>query len=52
MLNAIRAEFESARPGVDCLNCRIRRAGDDPDDDFFYRKLAKPAPPTTPALPR
>jgi radical SAM protein with 4Fe4S-binding SPASM domain len=44
-VNVIRAEFESVRPGVDCLNCRIRRADDDPGDDFFYRKLAKPAPP-------
>ncbi len=39
-LNAIRREFETNRPGVDCLNCRIRRGEDDPGDDFFYEKLA------------
>ncbi|HEV2722020.1 MAG TPA: SPASM domain-containing protein, partial [Thermoanaerobaculia bacterium] len=44
-LAALRKEFEEAQAGVDCLNCTIRRkAIDDPDDDFFYRKLAKPAP--------
>jgi hypothetical protein len=26
----------------DCLNCVIRRGAGDPDDDFFYRKVAKP----------
>ena len=42
-LVALRREFEEKQAGVDCLNCTIRRtATDDPDDDFFYRKLAKP----------
>jgi radical SAM protein with 4Fe4S-binding SPASM domain len=40
---ALRREFEDSRPGLDCLHCRIRRDRDgDPDDDFFYRKVAKP----------
>lgn len=39
-LTAIRQEFERAQPGVDCLHCTIRRAEEDRDDDFFYRKLA------------
>jgi radical SAM protein with 4Fe4S-binding SPASM domain len=46
-LGAIRDEFRQQQPGVDCLNCTIRRAENDPDDDFFYRKLAKAAPPAT-----
>lgn len=41
-MTAMRAEFENVRPGVDCLHCTIRRADDDRDDDFFYRKLAAP----------
>jgi len=42
---ALRREFEEMRPGMDCLHCRIRRDFDaDPDDDFFYRKVAKPLP--------
>jgi radical SAM protein with 4Fe4S-binding SPASM domain len=43
-LAALRDEFVRTKAGVDCLNCTIRMAGDDPDDDFFYRKLAKPLP--------
>ncbi len=44
-LAALRKEFEEEQAGVDCLNCTIRRnAADDPDDDFFFQKLAKPAP--------
>jgi radical SAM protein with 4Fe4S-binding SPASM domain len=44
---ALRREFEEMRPGMDCLHCRIRRDFDaDPDDDFFYRKVAKPLPGT------
>jgi radical SAM protein with 4Fe4S-binding SPASM domain len=43
-LAALRREFTELQPGVDCLNCTIRRRGaDDPYDDFFFRKLAKPA---------
>jgi radical SAM protein with 4Fe4S-binding SPASM domain len=42
-LNALRDEFERVQPGLDCLNCTIRRSPSDPDDDFFYRKLATPA---------
>jgi radical SAM protein with 4Fe4S-binding SPASM domain len=42
-LNALRDEFERAQPGLDCLNCTIRRSPNDPDDDFFYRKLAAAA---------
>jgi hypothetical protein len=42
-LSALRNEFERAQPGLDCLNCTIRRSPNDPDDDFFYRKLAAPA---------
>ena len=38
----LRKEFEAFQPGLDCLNCVIRRAENDPDDDFFYRKLAEP----------
>jgi radical SAM protein with 4Fe4S-binding SPASM domain len=42
-LAALRAEFEEVRPGLDCLHCRVRRDGaGGPDDDFFYRKIAKP----------
>jgi radical SAM protein with 4Fe4S-binding SPASM domain len=42
-LQALRREFGADWPGVDCLHCRIRRGRDtDPDDDFFYRKVAKP----------
>ena len=42
-MTALRAEFEAVRPGIDCLHCSIRRGEDDPDDDFFYRKLAASA---------
>lgn len=42
-LDALRDEFEQVQPGLDCLNCTIRRSANDPDDDFFYRKLATPA---------
>ena len=42
-LAELRREFESVRPGVDCLNCTIRRDAGDERDDFFYRKLAAPA---------
>ena len=41
-LAALRDEFVRTRAGVDCLNCTIRSASDDPDDDFFYRKVSKP----------
>ena len=48
-LASLRGEFEEKQAGVDCLNCTIRRTtADDPDDDFFFRKLAKP-PVSTPA---
>lgn len=43
-LRAVRQEFLRAKPGIDCHCCTIRRGADDPDDDFFYRKLAKPDP--------
>ncbi len=42
---ALRREFEEAKPGLDCLNCT--RAQDVPpgqDDDFFYRKVTKRLP--------
>jgi radical SAM protein with 4Fe4S-binding SPASM domain len=42
-LSALRDEFERVQPGLDCLNCTIRRSPSDTDDDFFYRKLATPA---------
>ena len=43
-LTTLRREFENVQPGVDCLNCTIRRHPEhDPDDDFFYRKLARPS---------
>lgn len=46
---SLREEFERRQPGVDCLHCRIRRdPRGDPDDDFFYRKVAKPLVPVTP----
>jgi radical SAM protein with 4Fe4S-binding SPASM domain len=41
-LEMLRSEFGDVRPGLDCLHCTIRRAEMDPDDDFFYRKLATP----------
>jgi radical SAM protein with 4Fe4S-binding SPASM domain len=41
-LEAIRCEFAAVRPGLDCLNCVIRREAADPEGDFFYRKVAKP----------
>jgi radical SAM protein with 4Fe4S-binding SPASM domain len=44
-LAELRREFEAVRPGIDCLHCTIRKSADDPDDDFFYRKLAMPSPP-------
>lgn len=44
ILTALREEFERTRAGVDCLNCTIRMHADDPDDDFFYRKVAKQVP--------
>jgi len=41
-LQALRHEFTRDEPGLDCLNCTIRRdLNGDPDDDFFYRKLAR-----------
>lgn len=43
-LSALRQEFTETQAGVDCLNCTIRRGPDDPEDDFFFRKLAKPLP--------
>jgi len=44
-LTALRREFEANQPGVDCHNCTVRRdAAADVDDDFFFRKLAAPAP--------
>ncbi len=44
-LSELRREFASRQAGVDCLNCTIRRDMiGDPDDDFFFRKLATPAP--------
>lgn len=48
-LAELRREFESVKPGVDCLHCSIRKGADDDNDDFFFRKLAKPAP--TPQAP-
>jgi len=47
-LAALRDEFKEQQAGVDCLNCTVRRGADDPDDDFFYRKLAKDPPPAEP----
>lgn len=41
-LRALQREFSSVQPGLDCLHCVIRRESADPDDDFFYRKVAKP----------
>jgi radical SAM protein with 4Fe4S-binding SPASM domain len=43
-VRALREEFESVQPGLDCLNCTIRRSANDPDDDFFFRKLAASPP--------
>jgi radical SAM protein with 4Fe4S-binding SPASM domain len=41
-VEALRREFETAKPGVDCLNCTIRKVVPPGlDDDFFYRKVAK-----------
>ncbi len=42
-LAALRREFAEVKPGVDCLNCVIRKdVPPELDDDFFYRKVAKP----------
>jgi radical SAM protein with 4Fe4S-binding SPASM domain len=42
---ALRREFTRFQPGVDCLNCAIRKdVPPDLDDDFFYRKIAKQLP--------
>jgi radical SAM protein with 4Fe4S-binding SPASM domain len=41
-LIALRDEFETFLPGVDCLHCTIRKEPSDVKDDFFYRKVAKP----------
>jgi radical SAM protein with 4Fe4S-binding SPASM domain len=41
-LAALQREFTASGAGLDCLHCTIRRAKSDPDDDFFYRKLATP----------
>ncbi len=46
-LATLRREFADRRPGVDCLTCTIRRGADDPDDDFFFRKVARPLPTLT-----
>ena len=52
-LSALRLEFENMQAGVDCLNCTIRRTtADDPDDDFFFRKLAKPLAVSDDSRPR
>lgn len=51
-LQELRQEFEAVKPGVDCLHCTIRRADNDRDDDFFYRKLAKGPPPAEPSAGR
>lgn len=45
-ISALRSEFSSRLPGIDCLNCTIRRDPNaDRDDDFFYRKIARPFEP-------
>ena len=45
-LERVRREFEAVRPGIDCLNCTARRnLTSDPDDDFFFAKVAKQLPP-------
>lgn len=41
-LEALRTEFAEVQPGVDCLNCVIRKETPDAYDDFFYRKVARP----------
>lgn len=41
-LASLRREFEVQKPHIDCLHCSIRKSADDVDDDFFFRKLAKP----------
>jgi len=41
-LAALRREFAQVKPGIDCLNCKIRKdAAAELDDDFFYEKIAK-----------
>ena len=46
-LARLRREFAEVEPGIDCLNCVIRRdARSDPADDFFYRKIARAGPPS------
>lgn len=45
VLERVRREFEAVRPGIDCLNCTARRnLTSDPDDDFFFAKIAKQLP--------
>jgi radical SAM protein with 4Fe4S-binding SPASM domain len=41
-VNALREEFERVEPGVDCLNCSIRRTNSTYPDDLFYTKVAAP----------
>jgi radical SAM protein with 4Fe4S-binding SPASM domain len=38
---ALRREFDAARPGVDCLFCTIKKGRPGGYDDFFYQMLAK-----------
>jgi len=41
-LRLLRAEFERQRPGIDCLNCTIKKDVPGAEhDDFFYRKVSK-----------
>jgi radical SAM protein with 4Fe4S-binding SPASM domain len=39
---ALRLEFERKKPGVDCLNCTIRKNDPSEMDDLFYIKVARP----------
>lgn len=41
-LACLKEEFENTQPRIDCHNCSVRRNANDPDDDFFFRKLANP----------
>jgi len=41
-VQSLRREFEDVKPGLDCLNCMVRRdLPREQCDDFFYEKVAK-----------
>jgi radical SAM protein with 4Fe4S-binding SPASM domain len=47
-LAALRREFESVGPGVDCQHCVINKRPETGNDDYFFEKINRP-PPTWPS---